>query len=474
MKRIFVYLFTLLICLPFRAQVGDLVVMTVNGHDVTKSEFEYFYNKNKTEESANKKTLKKYADLYLDFKLKVQAAIDCGMEATPAFIEEYKSYREMQAWDYVADTAYIEQIARASYNQSMNEIGEDGLATFSLISLTPQTDHPDSIKKCIDKILSIHDMLKDGQDFAQLAKRYSMDESATSGGAVGEFSRSMLKEEFAHMVFNLEPGEISEPFISGESMFIVKVDRRRTLGSYENNRPEIYKWIGNQPAIIQKAKILKANEYASKLGWEVRDNEAVARLDSLLEEIEPEFGQLSREYHDGLLLFDITNREVWDKASTDTIGKYEFYKSNIKRYKFDKPCFRGMVFMCSNEELFHQVEQALQGLDIKEWSSKIVEFNKEKLQLRVMRGSAESGLFVKGQNAYVDKIVFGEGDYEPVKGLPYVNVIGKVLHQPESMNDVAAQVTQDYQNWLEEQWMSKLRKQYKYKINTKVLNQIEP
>ena len=61
-----------------------------------------------------------------------------------------------------------------------------------------------------------------------------------------------------------------------------------------------------------------------------------------------------------------------------------------------------------------------------------------------------------------------------MKGFPYVNVIGKTLTEPESVQDVAGQVTEDYQSYLEDQWVKSLRKKYKYKIYKKALKQVKP
>ena len=75
MRRILSCTVAVLLGMPLLAQV-DPVVMTVNGYDVTQSEFEYFFEKNNIEAKVTKKAVRQYADLYLRFKLKVQAAID--------------------------------------------------------------------------------------------------------------------------------------------------------------------------------------------------------------------------------------------------------------------------------------------------------------------------------------------------------------------------------------------------------------
>ncbi len=55
---------------------------------------------------------------------------------------------------------------------------------------------------------------------------------------------------------------------------------------------------------------------------------------------------------------------------------------------------------------------------------------------------------------------------------PYVNVLGRVIKEPDTVQDVIADVTEDYQNQLESEWIKKLRKQYRYKIFRKALKQV--
>ena len=470
MKRILICIVCLLSCIPFHAQ-DDPVVMTVNGYDVRKSEFEYFFKKNSTETTVTEKTVKEYADLYLNFKLKVQAAIDEGMDKSESFLNEYKMYRDMQAEDYLVDKDFLEEVVRDTYEQSINEIGPDGLVHLLVISSTPEEDTPESVGKSLELLESVYEMLQSGQSFQALAKKYSGDKRAESGGVFGWVSRGQLPEDVADVVFSLEDGQYSKPFVSEGVAFIVMVDGHRQLGSFEENHDDIYNWALKSNAYTE-AKRRKANDYATRLGWDVRDSAAVVYLDSLLEEVEPDFGNISREYHDGLLLFDISNKEIWERASSNPDEIEAYFRSNIKKYKFSEPCFKGMVFFCVDEDAFCQIEQALKDVDLSEWVDTILKFNKGNVRVRVMRGPTESGIFHKGQNAYVDKIVFGEGEFEPMENYPYVNVVGRILKQPEVMSDVAGQVTEDYQKNLEKEWVKKLRTKYKYKIYKKELKKV--
>lgn len=445
--------------------------MTVNGYDVTQSEFEYFFNKNNTETEVTKKTVRQYADLYLNFKLKVQAAIDEGMDKSETFLSEYKMYRDMQAEDYLIDSDFLEEVARNTYNQSVEEVGPLGLVHLYVISSIPEDDTQESLSRCYDLLKTVHGKLREGQSFQELAREYSSDGLGASGGEAGWVSAAQLPDDVAEIVFSLRDGEYSRPFISDGIAFIVMVDGSRSLGTYQENRDDIYNFMKKTDA-FDEARRRKANDYASRLGWTVRDDEAVAHLDSVLEEVEPDFGNISREYHDGLLLFDISNREIWEKISANPDALEDYFNTHRKQFRFDEPCFKGMVFFCIDEDVFHRVEKALDGVDISEWVDTVLTINKDGIKVRVMKGTSETGIFKQGQNAYVDKIVFGKGSYEPMTGYPYVNVIGRVIKEPDGVQDVAGQVAEEYQNYLENEWISKLRKQYKYKIYKKALKKV--
>ena len=67
------------------AQADDPVIMTVNGKPVQKSEFEYSYNKNNSEGVIDKKTVREYVDLFINYKLKVEAALDAKLDTMKSF-----------------------------------------------------------------------------------------------------------------------------------------------------------------------------------------------------------------------------------------------------------------------------------------------------------------------------------------------------------------------------------------------------
>ena len=470
MKRILLCIVSVLLCIPLFAQ-DNPVVMTVNGYDVTKSEFEYFFRKNNIDSVVTKKIVRQYADLYMNFKLKVQAAIDEGMDKSESFISEYKMCRDMQAEDYLIDKDFLEEIAISSYEESVKEIGEAGFVHLYVMSSLPDEKAGQSIEDSYELMKSLYGRLEAGESFQALAREYSTDDLAPYGGDAGCCSTSQFPIEIAEIVFALNDGEFSEPFISEGIAFIVMVDGHRELGTYEENRDDIYNWM-METGVYDEAKRRVANGYATRLGWEISDDKAVAHLDSVLEEVEPEFGNIAREYYDGLLVFDISNREIWERVSNHPEELESYYESHKKQFKFDKPCFKGMVLFCQTEDDFNNMKQVLERTDMNDWIDSILAYNKDNIKVRVMRGSLESGMFRQGQNEYVDKIVFGKGDFKPMAGYPYVNVVGRVIKQPESISDVAGDVADVYQKYLENEWLKRLKSKYKYKLNKKALKKV--
>jgi len=90
-------------------------------------------------------------------------------------------------------------------------------------------------QKALDKINEILERLKNGEDFAELAKTYSADPgSAANGGDLGFAKRGIFDPEFEATAFSLEENEISDPVESVFGFHIIQNLKRR--GNYVNAR----------------------------------------------------------------------------------------------------------------------------------------------------------------------------------------------------------------------------------------------
>ena len=121
------------------AQKADPIIMTVAGVDVPRSEFEYSYNKNNTDGVIDKKTVEEYVDLFVNYKLKVQAALDAKYDTLTSFKTEFAQYRDQQVLPTFVTDADLMEEAHKVYDQTKENIGPDGLVSAAhILILTPQ------------------------------------------------------------------------------------------------------------------------------------------------------------------------------------------------------------------------------------------------------------------------------------------------------------------------------------------------
>ncbi|MGL4411437.1 MAG: peptidylprolyl isomerase [Bacteroidales bacterium] len=206
----------------------------------------------------------------------------------------------------------------------------------------------------------------------------------------------------------------------------------------------------------------------SKIG-EYENDMIIKYEDQHLESKYSEFNNLMQEYRDGILLFEVSNAQVWDKASKDTAGLNRFFQENRAKYTFDTPRFKGYILQCKDQETAQRVRTIIASTPIDSLNSRIKsEINNESVVARVTKG-----LYSKGDNKIVDALHFNVSKLDASGELTDISLLGKELvDAPEEYTDVKGLVTADYQNWLEKQWVESLRNKYKVKVNKKVVKSI--
>lgn len=191
--------------------------------------------------------------------------------------------------------------------------------------------------------------------------------------------------------------------------------------------------------------------------------------DSRLESKYPEFGLLMKEYHDGILLFEVSNREVWEKATIDTAGLTAYFDKNRSKYAWDVPRFKGSILYCADTKAAKKVKKMAKKLPQDSLSIVLPRLFNNDSTIMV---KSEYGLFAKGENPIIDKLAFKTGQWTAGESYPAVWLQGKTLTTPEVYTDVHGIVSTDYQNYLEEEWLKKLREKYPVVIHQDVLKDI--
>lgn len=449
---------------------SDPAVMTINGQPVLRSEFEYSYNKNNTEGVIDKKTVDEYVELFVNYKLKVAAALDARLDTLTSFQKEFAQYRDQQIRPAMITDADVENEARNIYETTKANIGERGLIHPSHIFLQVGQRAPqeafDVAKVRID---SIYGALKSGADFAELAQRLSQDHgSARAGGLLPWISPGQTLKEFEDKAYALQPGEMSEPFLSPAGYHIVLMKERKQLEPFDSLKPNILQFIEQRH--LRERIIDQKVDTLAKLADVSKETLMNLWADSL-QAGDADLRNLIREYHDGLLLYEISNREVWEKASKDDAALADFFSKNKKNYAWDEPRFKGMAYHVKTKGDVKAVKNCVKKLPFGEWADALRKtFNNDS----IIRIRVEKGIFKKGDNALVDHDVFKvDTTAAPVKDYPIDATYGKVLKNgPEDYTDVRGLVTADYQDVLEKEWVAALRRKYAVKVDAEVLRTV--
>lgn len=450
------------------AQTADPVVMTINGNPVLRSEFEYSYNKNNSETVVDKKSVADYVPLFVNYKLKVLAAEAAGIDTTSAFRKEFLSYRDQQVRPSFINDDDVEAEARKIYKETQTRIDSNGgLVRPSHILLMLKQNatqaEQDAAKLRAD---SIYTALVKGANFADLARRLSDDKgSASRGGDISWVQKGQTVKEFEDVVFAMKKGELSKPFLSPFGYHIVKLMDKQNFFPYDTLRADIRRFIDQRG--------LRDHIVSQKLDSLAKAAQPATTVQSLLDKRADEMAakdsalrNLIREYHDGLLLYEISNRLVWDKAAKDEAGLAAFFKKNRKRYAWTEPRFKGIAYNCKNAADVEAVKRSIKKVDFDDWAETLrKQFNDSTLRIKVVKG-----IFKKGDNALVDREIFQvDTTYTAPKGYEHTAVFGKKLKAPKTYDDVRELVVADYQEYLEKQWIANLRKQYPVVLNEEAL-----
>lgn len=465
--RFLLTLFCALVSLVTIAQENNPVLMLINGKEVRRSEFEYALNKNNSALGEDKKAVKEYLPMYINFKLKVAEAETMRLDTLSSFIQELSENRKQLAENYLIDNDYIEREAHAIYAKDSATIGVDGFVNVAHIFLPlKQQAAPSEIASVKAKIDSAYSMLQNGASFQDVATSVGVAKNMLEPF---DIIRGQVYKEFEEVAFSLKDNEVSAPLRSPAGFHIIKRYSHRPFGQYNEYSKAIRSMLEAR-GIRNVARQVKGRALAREMGGNLTPEEALAKEDSLLEIKYPEFGNLMTEYHDGLLFFEVCSREVWNKATEDEAGLVKFFKKNKRKYKFETPRYRGAVIYANSTEDIEKAKQLFKDVPQERYRD-ILKENFYVDSVYTIR--LEMGVFAVGDNDWVDKKVFGQGEGGRMKrGYEYADVVGVLLDNPETYKDVKGVVVSDYQRHLEDKWVKSLRKKYDVEVFEEVLKTV--
>ena len=210
--------------------------------------------------------------------------------------------------------------------------------------------------------------------------------------------------------------------------------------------------------------------YAYQL-YEAFSNEKVMDYaDAHLEDKYPEFKALVQEYKDGILLFDLMDREVWTKAVKDTLGLQEFHDRNANKYMWENRAYATIVTVTRPESLPKVKALIDSGVELDSLRNAI---RRDSIGYAFVR----KGYYQRGDNQYVDQTEWKVGEVNEIASTVDQSttiVFIRELRDPEpkTLKEARGLVTSDYQVELEQQWVQSLKERYPVKINEKVLDKV--
>lgn len=374
------------------------------------------------------------------------------------------------------------------------------------------------LKDAKDQIDEIYLKLEEGGDFGSIAKEQSDDYgSARKGGVLAKFGTGRMIKSFEDVAFDLkDEGDFSRPFETQYGWHILKLLKKYPVPSYEELYPKLESKVknGSRSSYVERSlaeRIVQDYRYVTyknnlqkhhtidgfeqsvdtllriedKL-YDGRDfyvyakdikqrtieevyddfcnNMVINYYKENLDKTNKEFALTYQEYKDGLLLFELLQREVWQRSETDSLGLQEFFEANRSKYTWKK---RGslVIASCTRKEKAELVRNLLnQG----ESTASIKDKVNEGATIHVLfsEGKLEEGSS-KLPKGYVLKEGVSEIYEENEDNFTIIRVDHMFGPQWKTLPETRGEVMNDYQNYLEDQWVKALRKKYQVKLNQK-------
>jgi len=270
------------------------------------------------------------------------------------------------------------------------------------------------------------------------------------------FSYDTLTTEFIKNIFT-KKGITREQFLAelkSQKPLCTVADTTFQLSSFAEYLSKDRNFMpGQSPLVLDK----KLNEFFNDkiIEWESEH----------LDEKYPEFEFLITEYHDGLLIFDISQKEIWNKASADSSGLHNYYEEHKSRYATPQK-FNGYIFFCKNSKTVKAVKDIVKDSVTQSKIDSLKSMPKYKFIVK-------SGEFEKGEDKLYDAVLW---NVRTKKKPEYPGKLSKTCFfgnfeesRQQSYEDVKGLVIADYQTYIEKNWVNSLKEKYKPVVHREVL-----
>lgn len=200
-----------------------------------------------------------------------------------------------------------------------------------------------------------------------------------------------------------------------------------------------------------------------------------------LERKYPDFKYLLQEYHDGILLFTLMDKEVWTKAATDSVGLESYYNANTQKYmwgkrvqmvmfSYDKSAMEArMPIEKANKILIASIKKNIKAGNFK--AGFVEAMAKMGVNDSIISAKTSDKIFCKADNAVIDEMEWKAGNQKITdeNGRVTIYYVVKPFEpMPKTIDECRGTVIADYQMVLEQMWMDGLRAKYPVTLNEQV------
>lgn len=248
-----------------------------------------------------------------------------------------------------------------------------------------------------------------------------------------------------------------------------------TIADKTYSQQDFAEYIANNK---RKRKEASINSVVNEIFNTYADEMVIAYEESQLENKYMDFKYLMKEYHDGILLFELTDQMVWSKAVKDSAGLQEFYDKNKNNYMWGDR-YDAAIFKYKNDDAKKLAEKYLNSMEKKNYTfDNVLEMTNKKDSANLVL--VESKKYSKGDNNDIDNMLFNSETPDNSSKIKFVEntsqiiyVKDKIAPEPKKLNEARGLVTADYQTFLEKKWIEELRNKYKVSVNKEILSTVK-
>jgi peptidyl-prolyl cis-trans isomerase SurA len=240
-----------------------------------------------------------------------------------------------------------------------------------------------------------------------------------------------------------------------------------TIGAKKISTKQFLTYLNEQQRSYKDSK-LSLKTIVDKNLEKFSDEQLNLFADENLENKFPEFANVVEEYRDGLLLFDLMEKEIWEKAKNDSTGLKTFFNKNKENYKWKKRLDVSIASSLKKEV----TEQALAMLKAGRSAAEIKKAINTEQSVNVI---FSEGVFEEGNSVLQKNVTFktGVSDIIQNKEYYYITKVNKLLPDNlKTFDESKGKVINDYQQYLEKNWVTELKREFVVKVNQDIFEKI--